>query len=431
MFVPLQTYEVMATARQRNVGHRQAAKKFNKLIQVTASLFSFAERLNRLVTFIASARLAEKPGVKAKAMQVYGKNALASQTMLKNWNAETLADFMIDETQFRMGKANRPVIMRGVGAAIMQFKGFVMQSLEAWFRLATQNGKEGAKAVALSIGFMVALGGLWGIPGSDDLRDLIEKAYKQVTARDLDLKTELRKGVYDMTGQRWISEVASKGATYPFGLDLSRVGMGGIAPDSPLQVFGIPADLIAGRGTRAFQKGSQGDAYGAIAEFLPNFLKNPVTAYGWSQNGVRDGKGRLIMDEADVGGEEMALKSLGFQPSKITDIRDYNYAQYRMETGVDALKRSYANKIAKLYARMEKHPEKAAELNEELSEVLDEMEAYNATASDEARVIITPQTMRERMRREMGGAASDWGRERKQARGAAEQLREVFGLSEE
>lgn len=432
MFVPLQTYEVMATARSRNVGNRQIAKYFNKGVQATASLFSFAERLNRLVTFIASARLAGKEGVKARAQQVYGRNALARQTFLKDWNASTLADFMIDETQFRMGKANRAGISRGMGAVIMQFKGFVMQSLESWFRLATQNGAQGVKAVAMSIGAMVLLGGLWGFPGADDLRDLIEKAYKQVTKQDLDLKTELRKGIYDLTGQRWLSEVASKGATYPFGLDLTRVGMGNVTPDAPLQVFGIPADLFIGRPTRAFEKANQGDTFGAVAEFLPNFLKNPVTAYGWNVNGVRDGVGRLILDSADVGTSETALKSLGFQPSKITDIRDYEYAQRRMETANDQYKRDLTSRLVRSIVKAEKHPDQAAEAMEEQDKVLAEIEAHNAKAKGpEDMIVITRRSLKGRVQQEMEGVQSTWGKERKQARGASENLREVFGLSEE
>lgn len=431
MFVPLQTYEVMATARNRNVGGRRIARGFNKTIQATASLFSFAERLNRLVTFIASARLAQKGGVKARAQKVYGKNALAKQTMLRNWSPSALADFMIDETQFRMGKANRPVISRGLGAVIMQFKGFVMQSLETWFRLATQNGAAGVKAVALSIGAMMLIGGLWGMPGADDLRDLIEKAYKQVTKQDLDLKTELRRELYEATGQRWISEVASKGATYPFGLDFSRVGMGNVAPDSPLQVFGIPADLFIGRPSRAFGKAAQGDAFGAVGEFLPNFLKNPLNAYGWNQNGVRDGAGRLIMDASDVGAEEMTMKSLGFQPSKITDIRDYEYAQRRLETANDALKRDYLSKLAKAIALAEKNPDKTAEAMERHDELMAEIDEHNAKASGpEEMIIITRGSLKQRIARELGGVQETWGKERKQSRGASQGLREVFGLSE-
>lgn len=432
MFVPLQTYEVMATARNRNVGGRRMARGFNKTIQATASLFSFAERLNRLVTFIASARLAQKPGVQAKARQVYGKNALARQTMLKDWSPASLADFMVDETQFRMGKANRAVISRGIGAVIMQFKGFVMQSLEAWFRLATLNGAAGVKAVALSIGAMMLIGGLWGMPGADDLRDMIEKAYKQVTKQDLDMKTELRRELYEATGQRWIAEVASKGATYPFGLDFSRVGMGNIAPDSPLQVFGIPADLFIGRPTRAFGKAAQGDAFGAVAEFLPNFLKNPLQAYGWTQAGVRDGSGRLIMDERDVGAEEVTMKSLGFQPSRITDIREYEYAQRRLETANDALKRDYLSKLAKAIAKAEKYPDQAAEAMAKHDELLNEIDEHNAKArGPEEMIIITRGSLKQRLARELGGVEETWGKERKQARGASQGLREVFGLSEE
>lgn len=430
MFVPLQTYEVMATSRTSNVKGRKLARQANKVVQVTASLFSFAERLNRLVTFITAARLATRPAVKANARKVYADNPLAMAAFRK-WSPLSFADFMIDETQFRMGKANRPVISRGIGAALMQFKGFVMQSLEVWFRLATQNGLAGVKAAALSIGAMALVGGLWGMPGADDLRDAIEATYKQVTKQDLDLKTELRQQLYEVTGQRWIAEVATKGATYPFGLDLSRVGMGSIAPDSPLQVFGIPADLFIGRPSRAFGKASQGDAVGAVGEFLPNFLKNPVTAYGWSQNGIRDGVGRMSIGAEDVTAGDLGAKVLGFQPPHVTNTRDYEYAQRRMETGNDLLKRQYLSRIAKTIARAEKHPDEAAEAEAEREAIHQELAAYNDKAAPEDRIILTRSAVQNRIRQEMGGVQETWGRERKQARGASQEMREAFGLEQE
>lgn len=428
MFVPLQTYEVMATAQTSSAKGRKATRVANKVVQATASLFSFAERLNRLVTFIASARLATRPAVKANMMKVYSKNALA-RSSLSTWSPKALGEFMIDETQFRMGKANRPVISRGLGAALMQFKGFVMQSLETWFRLASQNGTKGLKAAALSIGTMALIGGLWGMPGADDLRDVIEKVYKQVTKQDLDLKTEVRQQLYELTGERWISEVASKGATYPFGLDLSRIGMGNIAPDSPLQVFGIPADLFVGRPTRAFAQASQGNALGAAGEFLPNFLKNPITAYGWGQNGVRDGAGRLSIKADEIGGGEMLSKSLGFQPPQVTNVRDYEYAQRRMETANDLLKRSYLDKIARSVARAEKHPDQAAEAQAELAEINQKLKEHNDQAAPEQQIILGRSALKNRISREMGGVEQTWGRERKQARGASDAMRDAFGLS--
>lgn len=431
MFVPLQTFEIMAIARQRNVGARKISKLFNNSIQGLAIAFSYAERLNRLVTFIASARLADKPGVKARAMQVYGRNNLARQTVLRNWSAETLADFMIDETQFRMGKANRPVIMRGMGSVIMQFKGFVMQSLEAWFRWVSQGGMQGVKAAAMSIGAIALMGGLWGIPGADDLRDLVEKAYKQVTHQDLDLKTEMRMGLYEATGQRWISEVASKGATYPFGLDLSRIGMGNIAPDSPLQVFGIPADLFIGRPSRAFQKGVNGDVVGAAAEMLPNFLKNPVTALSWKSNGVRDNAGRMLIDPEDVKPGSLVAKSLGAQPRQVTDLRDYEYSQYRMQTANDRLKRDYVSAIAKEFAQIYKHPEREAQHRAEIEKLKEEVRQFNVDKPLSERIVLGREAIQNRIRQEVGGIGVTWGKERKQARGESANMREAFGLEDE
>jgi len=127
------------------------------------------------------------------------------------------------------------------------------------------------------------------------------------------------------------------------------------------------------------------------------------------------------------------MKSLGFQPSRITDIREYTYAQRRMETANDELKRDYASRLAKAIVKAEKYPDKAEEAMEEYDALLQELEDHNARFADrpEYQINITRQTLNQRIKREMGGAKQAWGRERKQARGAAADLREVFGLTED
>jgi hypothetical protein len=205
--------------------------------------------------------------------------------------------------------------------------------------------------------------------------------------------------------------------------------MGNIAPDSPLQMFGIPADLFIGRPGRAFEKASQGDWAGAAGEFLPNFLKNPITAYGWNQDGVRDSKGRMAINADEIGAGEVAAKSMGFQPTQVTNVRDYEYAQYRMQTKNDQLKADYASRIAKAIARGEKHPDQAAEAQAELAEINQELEEHNAGAEPEDQIILGRTAIKNRIQREMGGVGETWGKERKQARGASAKMRDTFGLS--
>jgi N12 class adenine-specific DNA methylase len=433
-FVPLETFDLMMTARQRNVGTRKGVKAFNTATQVVAVAFTFAERMNRLVTFIAAARLADKRAVRESATKTLGGDALARQTVLgRNWTPKNFAEWAIDESQYRMGKANRPTMMRGVGSAIMQFKGFMLQTFEAWYRMTALHGRSGKFAAASSIMALYAMAGLWGLPGAEDLRKLLEAIYKQITKKDLDLKTELRAWIARTSGSNAIGQIVSKGVSYPLGVDMTRVGMGNVVPDSPLAAAGIPFDMLIGRPTRAFEKGSSGDYAGAVAEFTPNFMKNMIVSGGWKVDGVRDKQGNRILAPEDLSGADLAMRATGFQPSIVTDVRDYEYAQRRQETAVDGLKRSYTNKIAKTIAEMDRteDPEKLRELDQRLDEIYADIDEHNAKADPEQVIKIGVRAIRNRVAREMEGVKSTWGQERKAARGSAEELRGVFGLDED
>ena len=433
VFVPLESFDLMMTARQRNVGRRKLVKGFNTGTQVVAIAFTFAERLNRLVTFIAASRLANKRAVQMNAQKVLAGNALAKAEILgRNWSPRTFAEWAVDESQFRMGKANRPTTMRGVGSAIMQFKGFMLQTFESWYRMAALHGKSGKFAAAASIMTLYAFAGLWGLPGADDLRKLLEAMYKQITDKDLDMKTELRAWIARTSGSNALAQMVSKGLAYPTGLDLTRVGLGSIVPDSPLAAAGIPFDMLIGRPKRAFEKASAGDNIGAVAELTPNFIKHWLVAGGWAFDGVRDKRGNLILTKDELTGTDVAMKALGFQPSIVTDVRDYEYAQRRAETAVDGLKRSYTSKIARAIAAMDGETDKAKlrELDQRITEIYADIDDHNAKAQPEQVIRIDQRALRNRIQRELDGVKSTWGRERKQARGAASELRGVFGLAE-
>jgi hypothetical protein len=433
-FVPLETLDLMMTARQRNVGARKGVKAFNTTTQVVSVAFTFAERLNRLVTFIAAARLSDKRVVREQAEKVLANNALAKGTVLgKNWSQKNFAEWMVDETQYRMGKANRPEMMRGVGSAILQFKSFMLNTLETWYRQAAMNGREGKLATLSSIAVVWALSGIWGMPGADDLRKLIEALYKQITDKDLDLKTELRAFIAEKSGSNAIAMAVNKGVTYPMGLDMTRVGMGTIFPDSAASAAGIPFDMLVGRPKRAFEKASTGDYSGAAAELTPNFMKNVIVAGGWKSDGVRDKQGNRILTPEDLSAFDIAMRSAGFQPAIVTDIRDYEYAQRRQETAVDALKRSYTSKIARVIGEMERtqDPEQLKKLDARLGEIYAEIDAHNAEADPEQIIKIGNKAIQNRVMREQEGVRATWGKERRQAREGAQNLRRLYGLDQD
>jgi hypothetical protein len=172
---------------------------------------------------------------------------------------------------------------------------------------------------------------------------------------------------------------------------------------------------------------------GAAAEFTPNFIKNMLVAGSWRLDGVRDKQGNLILTPDELTRGDIGMKAIGFQPSIVTDVRDYEYAQRRQETAVDVLKRGYTNKLAKIMAQIERteDPGKLKELNARLGEVYDDIDKHNATANPEEFIQISPRAISNKVARELDGVKSTWGRERKQARGAADEMRGLFGLEQD
>lgn len=442
-FVPQATFEIMATARNRTAGARRLRRNFDKGAQVFGLTFSVPERINRLTTYIAAYRLAQQPGFRERAAKVYGKNSLAQQMLFAEgkWSPAAFAEFMVDETQYRMGKANRPTIMRGPGAALLQFKGFMMQSLEAWSRMVRYQGKAGKLAAATSIAVMLALGGLWGFPGGEDARDLLEKLLEKMLNRDVDLRTSLRRRLYEATGSQWIAAAADRGIPYAFGLDMGRVGMGRIAPDggastgsdtldSLLLVGGIPADMLIRRPVNALDALRKGEPAGALAALSPTSIRNPIQAAQFATQGVRDSRGRVVMTPEQISNSDIVLKGLGWTPAQVTAMRDYSYAQYRMQTASDAYKARMADQIARTLALISRTQDERtrAELTKQLRETYAEVAAFNASVPAENQVGITNAMIRNRLQRELMGREGDFGRERRQARGASAEMREVYGV---
>lgn len=434
-FVPQATFEIMATAQQRNVGARQWRRNFERFTQVVGLTFSVPERINRITSFIAAHRIARMKVSQASATKVYGKNELFKASLGGDkWTPAGFASFMVDETQFRMGKVNRPTVMRGVGAPLLQFKGYVWQMLELWSRMIRLQGKRGALAAAMSIGMMMGASGIWGFPFADDARKVMESTLNFFLERDVDLKTKLRQTVYDTTGSQWLSTAVGRGAPFASGLDMGRVGMGNIAPqsDGMSDMFGIPYDMLVKRPMSAAAELRNGNPVGAAAAVSPNFVRNLVQAGQYTTRGVRDSRGKMTIAPEQMSNTDVTLKALGWTPTQVTNTRDYAYAQRRMETSTDAYKARMADRIAKTLALMSRTQDQAtrAQLMGQIKETYADIEKFNASLAPENRVAVTPGMIRSRIQKEMMGTEAGYGRERRQARGAASNLRELYGVGQ-
>lgn len=443
LLLPLQSLEVMGVANRRSVEGRQLQRTYDRTVQTVALTFTAVERLNRLVTFIAANRMARKPGHRANIMRVFGRNPLARSTFGgAKFSPYAFAEFAVDETQFRMGKGNRPTAMRGIGTAIMQFKSFMLQFLEALYRNWNPHGKEGKRATAGTLLMLVALSGLWGFPGAEDLRELFEGMYKGITKKDFDARTELRKWIVQTTDQQWLGSLVDGGFPYMGGADMSRrVGLGSLAPesrnptgidwlDSAIAFGGVPADLMIGRPIRAAQQLGRGDVGGAAGALAPNFIENARKAANWSTDGVRTQAGRMVLPAEQVKPSSVAMKAIGVQPSQISDVYAYQEAQRRSQSANDELKRQLTSDFVRAMGALNRNtdPSKTARLQAAVQDVIADIAEHNEGAAPDQRIVITRQSIRTQLQREMMGTQAGFGRERKAARGSAAELREVFGV---
>jgi len=191
--------------------------------------------------------------------------------------------------------------------------------------------------------------------------------------------------------------------------------------------------MLIGRPKRAIEKISAGDEIGGAAELTPNFIKHWLVAGAWAFDGVRDKRGNLILSKDDLSGSDIAMKAFGFQPSIVSDVRDYEYAQRRAETAVDGLKRSYTAKLARAIASMEGETDEAKlrKIDQQINDIYADIDKHNEKADPEQIIKIGNTALRNRIMRELDGVKSTWGRERKNARGSANELRGIFGLSED
>lgn len=431
-FVPLSTLETLGIANSRSASLRTASKKWRKIMDLIAIKFTAAERTNRMATFITAYRYAKRPNSAKKIREVLKGNALArSATMLNERDPETFArkfaEWVIEETQFRMGKVNRPSLMRGVGTSVFQFKGFVMQQLELMIRMMSMHGKQGRKALFYMLALTIIAGGAEGLPFADDIFDMLDALYKKLTGVGIDLRTDLRLWLEEMTGSKTFSEVVMKGGSRQTGADFgARITPGNVIPDKTSDLPGIWYDLLFGRTSRAVDALKRGDALGAATETMPNFMKNLIEGVRMGQTGYRSRTtGQVSIPAEKIRVSDQVLRALGFTSSYIARANDASFAIYSAEQLMTEVRSNYYGQMGRALARVIRasrngDPAGAEAARAEIANINREIADYNKDAAPEQMIKLQQSTIEKRAMRELEGFEA-----KKPARGVRELTDEI------
>jgi hypothetical protein len=384
-FTPLAMFDIMGVANSRATNLRGFSAGTRKAIDYVAIPQTMTERANRVATYIAAHRQSRKGGAafEAKVKEILKGNALARETLLKNYSHDAYARWIVDETHYDLGKMNRPEFMRGVGAPLTQFKSFVVNTLETHRKIATMYGRPGVKAFAMMMLGLFLSAGTYGFPGGDDGMWLVELAYKWWTGLDADIRTWTRELYTEITGSPQLANYLTNGFTRAAGIDMTnRIGMGRIIPRTTEEAGGVPLSLVTDKAWGAVTHIKDGRPVDAAIEAMPLFMKNPAEAVKWGTQGVRTRYGDPVLVADEVTASAMAAKVFGFTPGYISDARAMEWAQQRASAAPSELRDKFYKRSARAIAEQAKATERndvdaALKWGAQFADIMEDLQKHN------------------------------------------------------
>lgn len=208
------------------IGGNKFERGFVHFQEKAAWMFEMAEQFNRRVVYRAALKLAlERPNAKGvrEAIARYNEEYLHLQNVEGFSQAQAAAivtaSYMVDQTQFVYARYDRPKLMRGpIGGTVLIFQRYLQSVL---FLLA-QNPKDVLPRYLL---VAAAIGGMSGIPGYEDVRELIKAFAARWFGKHFNLDHEIKKYVLHILGGKVDPDLvlhgfARKGFGVPALLDL-------------------------------------------------------------------------------------------------------------------------------------------------------------------------------------------------------------------
>jgi hypothetical protein len=353
---PQEIFQMMAAAETGTasiLGH--------KFMRIWGINFAFTEAINRTLTFSSAyqigADVARKDGLTGTA---------ASQS------AYNFAVRAVEDTQGLYNKGNRPNWAResgtfGVaGTLAFTFKQYSIAYVEFLKRL-WDNKLVGKRSFAIAIGMLMLAAGTNGLPGSDDLDDLLETALAWL-GYPKNMKKVKKQFLMDTFGlSAEAADAAMVGISKYMKLDVqARLGLGNLIPGTSLlnptkkastsemaEPFG-PIGGVISNAFKSAQGAARGDARAAVLPILPKAAADLAKGLEMANTGqIKDNAGRLI-DRADA--VDAFVKSIGFQPEDFAKraramreiTTDTNTVHYVQDTYNGMMARALVEKDSKL-----------------------------------------------------------------------------------
>ena len=362
-------------------------KKFaNNGKKLVDGVYATTEVANRIAAALATYNTVKASSEGMGPLREFARNTASG---VDSQNADRLIEiedgmqYIIDESQFNLSAFNRPRLAfagKGLAGVTLQFIPFVTMMLEVYANAMTRYGganygtfrsgivnltPQGRRTLAFLILPQVILGGMFGLPFADDIKEVIKALIRSPIGTSLNLQqADMELAFYDIMTNNFgpealsLAEAIARGPIKAWGgVDISqRVSL------SPFRSFieaatgqmGVGSLLSGPSGSfftnaigKSFDAFERNDYGKAILRLTPlAVVQNAVNAWEAGEDGVFSGKGRPLAD--GLGPHDLALMTLGFAPENVYGPRDRLYREKAYATKSNAIKDKYLDKVLRL-----------------------------------------------------------------------------------
>jgi hypothetical protein len=318
---PNEMFQLMGAAQQ-------GAGSFGmqKFMRVWGMNFQLTEAYNRTATFIAAYETAKETLKTPEGLAQLQKAMNTSDSV----TAVEFAAHAIQETQGVYNKGNRPNWARGaVGSTVFTFKQFSISYME-FLKRAWGDGLIPKQQFVIAIGMLMLASGVGGLPGADDLDDVID-TFGHLAGHATNSKKAKRDFLHAMLGKDF-GDAMNDGISHWLPFDISgRVGAGNFLPatkildpaqtaqqklQGAMEIGGVAGSLVFNY-INAIQAAAGGDYKKALGSVAPVAVANAYKGAEMMATGVyKDTSGKKVMDVSNTDG---ALKFIGIQPAIVAD----------------------------------------------------------------------------------------------------------------
>ena len=419
-------------------------KALDKGADLSSWMFGSTEFLNRATTALAMYRIArDNEAVLNKMDQIRKQSHFKDSQAIGSMNLTNdeqgwanAAHIAVAETQFMMGKFNRPQLFYAGGALgpiFSQFMSFPFQYVEMMVknirRMATPGERAiGARMLSLMVISMVGMAGVFGLPFMENLRRFI------LTVSDTDLEKDLRKVLIDAIGPTYTNVIVGGSIFEYLGIESKmRAGVGTLVDSNIFRgdigfIFGPLGGVIETAWSNVGAGIHEGDISKIARGLIPLGLARDVISTKLSfEEGYVTRSGAQLIAPQDILPSDYFITFLGFNPANRALARD-KQAYARMARNSGQRKRDVVMKrVARLWRKSKDAPS-AEDRREYRKEFQEEIREWNERARENNWPRITSQIMKLRFMQNLNPGRATLRRSPKHKRA---ELTEEFKMLEE